>query len=161
MPGLENLLQCFFNNVHIVGMWFFTGKWKCQELTIGYSNFACNNFKPHYDNLILQHALFLRPIYQGNSMPVTILGSRDFRENTAVLHRREKAAEDECLSPGSSTGSPWLSLYCVIYNLNLFTLNPFVMLYLRLYQWRRGGATWRSHSFSRGRWCVIQGLDML
>lgn len=165
MPSLESLLQCSFNNVHTVGTWFFTGKWKCQELTIGYYNFACNNFKSHYDHLILQHALGLRAIYQGNSMPVTILGSKDFRANTAVLRRRKKAAENECWRPGSCTGAPWLSLCYVICNLNLFTLNPFVMLYLWLYQGRRrrrrgGGTTWGNCSFCRGG-CGLQGLDTI
>lgn len=103
-------------------MWFFTGKWKCQELTIHYYSFACNNFKTHYDNLILQHALVLRSIYQENSMPVTIPGHKDFRASTTVLHIRERAKND-CLSTGSSTGAPWLSVQYAISNLNIFTLN--------------------------------------
>lgn len=57
---------------------------------MGYYNFACHNFKSHYDHLILQHAVFLRAIYQGSSLPVTILGSKDFRANTAVLHRKKR-----------------------------------------------------------------------
>lgn len=74
-----------------------------------YCSFAYNNFKSHYDRLILQHALVLRSIYPENSMPVSILGHKDLRANTAVLHIRDKAAKNDCLSPRSSW-APWLSV---------------------------------------------------
>lgn len=149
-------------------MWFFTCKWKCQELTICYYSFACSNFKSRYDHLILQHALVLRSIYQDNSMPVTILGHKDFRANTAVLGIREKAAKNDCLNTGSSTGAPWISLQYAVSNLNVVTLTCFCNALPGVVPWKNnktsGADTWRNCRvyplLCRGRYS-LQGLDLL
>lgn len=56
-------------------------------------------------------------------MPVTVLGHKDFKANTAVLHIREKAAKNDCSSTGSSTGLP--GFLCKISNSNIFTRKYF------------------------------------